>query len=61
MGRARGKYTDAYQAEAVELVTSSGRPVAEIARDLPIILSFPVDQGCDVGGRVEDVVVDATA
>jgi hypothetical protein len=61
MGRARGKYTDAYKAEAVELVTSSGRPVAEIARDLGVILSFPVDQGCDVGGRVEDVVVDATA
>jgi transposase len=36
MGRARQKYTDPYKAEAVELVTSSGRPVAEIARDLGV-------------------------
>jgi len=36
MGRARRKYTDAYKAEAVELVTNSGRPVAEIARDLGV-------------------------
>ena len=36
MGSARQKYTDAYKAEAVELVTSSGRPIAEIARDLGV-------------------------
>jgi transposase len=36
MGSARRKYTDAYKAEAVELVTNSGRPVAEIARDLGV-------------------------
>jgi transposase len=36
MGRARQKYTDAYKAEAVELVTNSGRPIAEIARDLGV-------------------------
>ena len=36
MGRARQKYTDAYKAEAVELITSSGRPIAEIARDLGV-------------------------
>lgn len=30
----RKKYTQEYKAEAVELVVSSGRPVAEIARDL---------------------------
>lgn len=34
MGSARKKYTQEYKAEAVELVISSGRPVAEIARDL---------------------------
>ena len=34
MGAARKKYTQEYKAEAVELVVSSGRPVAEIARDL---------------------------
>jgi hypothetical protein len=34
MGRARQKYTETYKAEAVELVASSGRPIAEIARDL---------------------------
>lgn len=36
MGKARRKYTDAYKAEVVELVVSSGRPVAEIARELGI-------------------------
>ena len=36
MGSARRKYTDAYESEAVDLVVSSGRPVAEIARDLGV-------------------------
>lgn len=36
MGQARTKYTQAYRDEAVELVLSSGRPIAEIARDLGI-------------------------
>jgi transposase len=36
MGSARRKYTQEYKAEAVELVINSGRPVAEIARDLGI-------------------------
>ena len=36
MGTARRKYTQEYKAEAVELVINSGRPVAEIARDLGI-------------------------
>ena len=36
MGRARKKYTQEYRDEAVELVISSGRPIAEIARDLGI-------------------------
>ncbi len=36
MGKARRKYTDADKAEVVELVISSGRPVAEIARELGI-------------------------
>src|SRR5215470_5210671 len=36
MGKARRKYTDAYKAEVVELVINSGRPVAEIARELGI-------------------------
>ncbi len=34
MGQARKKYTQQYRDEAVELVISSGRPMAEIARDL---------------------------
>lgn len=33
MGKTRRKFTDAYKAEAVELVINSGRPVAEIARE----------------------------
>jgi transposase len=36
MGSTRRKFTPEYKAEAVELVISSGRPVAEIARDLGI-------------------------
>ena len=34
MGQARKKYTQEYKDEAVELVISSGRPIAEIARNL---------------------------
>jgi transposase-like protein len=36
MGRARKKYTQEYKDEAVGLVISSGRPIAEIARNLGI-------------------------
>lgn len=36
MGSARRKYTQEYKAEAVELVVHSGRPIAEVARDLGI-------------------------
>ena len=36
MGAARKKYTAEYKAQAVELVIGSGKPVAEIARDLGI-------------------------
>lgn len=36
MGSGRRKFTDQYKAEAVELVINSGRPTAEIARDLGI-------------------------
>jgi transposase len=36
VGAVRKKYTPEYKAEAVDLVVNSGRPVAEIARDLGI-------------------------
>jgi transposase len=36
VGQARKKYTQEYRDEAVELVISSGRPIAEIARNLGI-------------------------
>jgi len=36
VGQARKKYTQEYEHEAVELVISSGRPIAEIARNLGI-------------------------
>jgi transposase len=37
MGAARKKYTPEYRTEAVELVLSSGRPAAEIARELGLV------------------------
>lgn len=37
MGAARRKYTPEYRAEAVDLVQSSGRPAAEIARELGLV------------------------
>lgn len=36
MGSARRKFTPEYKVEAVELVINSGRPIAEIARDLGV-------------------------
>jgi transposase len=36
VGSARRKYTQEFKAEAVELVVSSGRPAAEIARELGV-------------------------
>jgi transposase len=36
VGSTRRKFTAEYKAEAVELVITSGRPIAEIARDLGI-------------------------
>ena len=36
MGSTRRKFASEYKAEAVDLVINSGRPVAEIARDLGI-------------------------
>jgi transposase len=36
VGQARKKFTQEYKDEAVGLVISSGRPIAEIARDLGI-------------------------
>ena len=36
MGSTRRRYTQEYKAEAVELVINSGRPIAEVARNLGI-------------------------
>lgn len=36
MGSTRRKFTAEFKAESVELVINSGRPVAEVARDLGI-------------------------
>jgi len=37
MGSTRRKFTPEYKAEAVQFVTSSGQPVAEVARNLGIV------------------------
>jgi transposase len=37
MGSTRRKFTPEYRAETVEFVVSSGRPIAEIARNLGIV------------------------
>lgn len=39
MARARRKFTDEFKAQAVELVLSSGKTVAEVARDLDLTAS----------------------
>jgi transposase len=60
MGQARKKYTQEYKDEAVELVVSSGRPVAEIARDLGIneaTLGNWVNKAKQAG-KVEDKPLD---
>jgi transposase len=36
MGSARRKFTPEFKAEAVDLLTNSGKPISEIARDLGI-------------------------
>lgn len=36
MGSARRKFTPEFKAEAVDLVATSGRPIAEIARNLGV-------------------------
>jgi transposase len=66
MGTARRKYTPQFKAEAVELVTSSGKTATEIARDLGISdgtlgnwmklakkRGDVKDEPLDVGGRAE--------
>ena len=60
MGQARRKYTQEYKDEAVELVISSGRPMAEIARDLGInegTLGSWVSRA-KVSGKVKDKPLD---
>ncbi len=37
MGSTRRRFTDEYKSEAVQFVISSGRPVAEVARNLGIV------------------------
>jgi transposase len=37
MGSTRRKFTPEYKAEAVQYVISSGRPIAEVARNLGIV------------------------
>ena len=37
MGSTRRRFTPEYKAEAVQFVISSGRPIAEVARNLGIV------------------------
>jgi transposase-like protein len=60
VGQARKKYTQEYKDEAIELVVSSGRPVAEIARDLGIneaTLGNWVNKAKQ-GGKLQDKPLD---
>lgn len=61
MGSASRKYTPEYKAEAVELVISSGRPIAEVARDLGVNEST-LGEWVNIAkrsGKVEEKPLDA--
>jgi transposase len=62
VGSASRKYTPEYKAEAVELVISSGRPVAEVARDLGVNEST-LGEWVNIAkrsGKIEEKPLDAS-
>jgi transposase len=62
VGSASRKYTPEYKAEAVELVISSGRPIAEVARDLGVNEST-LGEWVNIAkrsGKVEEKPLDAS-
>ena len=48
----RRKFSAQFKAEAVQLVLQSGRPIAEVARELQINDGTPVDQAFGFGAHV---------
>ena len=54
MPEPRRKFSPQFKAEAVQMVIETGKPIAEVARDLGIILSRAVDHGFELRACVED-------
>jgi transposase-like protein len=61
MGESRRKFDQDFREGAVRLVRETGRPIAQIARDLGIIFSSLVDHGVDLHGCVSDSVAVVAA
>jgi hypothetical protein len=59
MAETRRKFDQDFREGAERLVRETGKPIAQVARDLGIILSDEVDHGCDLGSCVADGVVIA--
>jgi hypothetical protein len=56
MGETRRKFDADFREGAVRLVRETGKPVAQVARDLIVILSFLADHGVDLRVCVGDSV-----
>ena len=61
MGQARKKYFREYRDEAVDLVINSGRPIAEIARNLGINQRTPANwvKRAKKSGKLKEEPLDA--
>lgn len=61
MPERRRKYTAEFKTEAAKMVVETQRPIAEVAREISIILSSGVDQWVDLCGCVDDSVANVAA
>jgi hypothetical protein len=60
MAETRRKFDQGFKEGAVRLVRETGKPIAQVARELGVILSFRVSRACDLRCLVVDSVRDET-